>query len=118
MFGIKIISEKEYKKLTDHNNSWGREHQELGKQIERLRSDNDSLRQQLNDQMAECRKLKQANESLRQFKRDALTALSQIDIDGLRIKFCNTKCARCKHEKSDCRKYVFGYHTFCVIPKP
>ena len=118
MFGIKIIFEKEYKKLTDNNNSWGREHQELGKQIERLRSDNDSLRQQLNDQMKECRKLQQANEKLREFKRDTLEALANIDLGSFRLKVCVSKCDHCKHEPTDCRKYTFGSHTFCVITKP
>lgn len=117
MFGIKIISEKEYKKLTDYNNSWGREHQESGKQIERLRSDCDSLRQQLNDQMAECRKLKDANDSLREFKRDTLEALANIDMGSFRLKVCVSKCETCDNEPSDCHKYIFGSHTFCVIPK-
>ena len=118
MFGIKIISEREYKKLTDYNNSWGREHQESGKQIERLRSDCDSLRQQLNDQMNECRKLKDANDSLREFKRDTIAALANIDLGSFRLKVCVSKCDHCKHEPTDCRKYIFGSHTFCVIPKP
>ena len=117
MFGIKIISKKEYNKLVDYDNIWGRIHIEDGKIIERLSNDCVSLRQQLNDQMAECRKLKDANDSLRRFKRDTLEALANIDLCSFRLKVCVSKCDHCKHEPTDCRKYIFGSHTFCVILK-
>ena len=112
MFGIKIISEKEYKRLIDSDNSWGD-----GIRMERLRNYCVSLRQQLNDQMNECRKLKDANDNLREFKRDTLEALSNIDLGSFRLKVCVSKCDTCDNEPSDCHKYIFGSHTFCVIPK-
>ena len=117
MFGIKIISKKEYNELMVLDNRWGRIHIEDGKRIERLSNDCDSLRQQLNDQMAECRKLKDANDSLREFKRDTLEALANIDLGSYRLKVCESKCDTCDNETTDCHKYIFGSHTFCVIPK-
>lgn len=118
MFGIKIISEREYDEL---KRTEAKAEEKVNFTIEKLAERNkdcDSLRQQLNDQMNECRKLKDANDSLRQFKRDTLAALANIDMGSFRLKVCVSKCEHCKHEPTDCRKYIFGSHTFCVIPKP
>ena len=117
MFGIKIISEREYDEL---KRTEAKAEDKVNFTIEKLAKRNkdcDSLRQQLNDQMKECRKLQQANDSLRQFKRDTLEALANIDLGSFRLKVCVSKCDTCDNEPSDCHKYTFGSHTFCVIPK-
>ena len=117
MFGIKIISEKEYNELKANAKAFLFYHPGTVEQVESLSKDINSLRQQLNDQMKECRKLQQSNEKLREFKRDTLEALANIDLGSFRLKVCVSKCDHCKHEPTDCRKYTFGSHTFCVIPK-
>jgi small-conductance mechanosensitive channel len=117
MFGIKIISARKYAQLLDDLRKSDEDFALLQKNLSREKADCDSLRQQLNDQMKECRKLQQANEKLRQFKRDTLEALANIDLGSSRLKVCISKCDHCKHEPTDCRKYTFGSHTFCVIPK-
>lgn len=117
MFGIKIISKKEFEhmqKLVERHTSTSNE---TRMQIDRLKSDCASLRQQLNNQMAECRKLEDANDNLRQFRRDTLEALANIDLGSFRLKVCVSKCDQCKHELTDCCKYTFGSHSFCVIQK-
>ena len=117
MFGLKIISEREYKRLIDFDNSCGKAHIEDGKEIERLSKDCNSLRQQLNAQMTQCRKLEQANDNLRQFKRDTLEALANLDLGSFRLSVCKSKCTKCESELPDCKKYTFGCHDFCIIPK-
>ena len=117
MFGIKIISKKEFEHMKELVERHTSSRNETRMQFDRLKSDCASLRQQLNDQMNECRKLKDANDSLRRFKRDTLEALANIDLCSFRLKVCVSKCDTCDNEPTDCRKYIFGSHTFCVIPK-
>ena len=117
MFGIKIISEKEYNELKANAKAFLLYHPGTVDQVESLSKDINSLRQQLNNQMAECCKLEDANDNLRQFKRDTLEALANIDLGSFRLKVCVSKCDKCDKEPTDCKKYTFGDHTFCVIPK-
>ena len=117
MFGIKIISEREYNELKANAKAFLFYHPGTVEQVESLSKDINSLRQQLNDQMKECRKLQQVNEELRKFKYDTLKVLDNIDLGSFRLKVCDSKCDTCEHEPSSCRKYSFGSHTFCVIPK-
>ena len=117
MFGIKIISKKYFEHMQELVERHTSSSNETRMQLDRLKSDCDSLRQQLNDQRAECRKLKDANDSLRQFKRDTLEALANIDLGSFRLKVCKSKCDTCDHEPTDCKKYTFGSHSFCVIQK-
>lgn len=117
MFGIKIISERKYQYLCDELSKRDEDVNALIAQHKREKEDCDSLRQQLNDQIKECRKLKDANNSLHDFKRDTLEALANIDLGSFRLQVCKSKCDTCDHEPTDCKKYTFGSHTFCVIPK-
>ena len=117
MFGFKIISEKEYAKMCELVERHTKSSNATREQTERLIADCKSLRQQLNGKMAECKNLEAANEKLRQFKRDTLEALVNIDLGSFRLKVSNTKCNTCDNEPSDCHKYTFGSHSFCVIPK-
>ena len=117
MFGIKIISEREYTSLKNFKETHRVQIINALSQRDQYENDCDSLRQQLNDQMAECRKLKDANDKLREFKRDTLEALANIDLGSFRLKVCGSKCDTCDNEPTDCHKYIFGSHTFCVIPK-
>jgi len=117
MFGIKIISKKEYNELKANAKAFLLYHPGTVEQVVSLSKDMRSLRQQLNDQMAECRKLKDANDYLRQFKRDTLEALANIDLGSFRLQVCKSKCDTCDQEHTDCKKYSFGSLSFCVIPK-
>ena len=117
MFGIKIIKEYDYQKMYRRVAQAESALEEVCKKNERLKSDCDSLRQQLNDEMAKCRKLKQSNDALRQFKRDTLEAMASINFGSFRVEVCKSKCDTCDNEPSDCRKYTFGKHAFCLIPK-
>ena len=117
MFGIKIISERKFFQMKNLIERHDKAQSEKDREIERINKDLESLRQQLNDKMKECRKLQQVNEELRKFKYDTLKVLDNIDLGSFRLKVCVSKCDTCEHEPSSCRKYSFGSHTFCVIPK-
>ena len=117
MFGLKIISKTEYNELIGEIEALMSERSHAVDDYEKVRDDNKSLRQQLNAQMTQCRKLEQANDDLRQFKRDTLEALANLDLGSFRLSVCKSKCTNCNNEQSDCRKYTFGCHDFCIIPK-
>ena len=117
MFGIKIIKEHDYQWMLHRQEQAESALEEVHKKCERLESDCKSLRQQLNDKIAKCRKLKQSNDALRQFKRDTLDAMTNIDFGSFRVEVCKSKCDTCDNEPADCRKYTFGKHAFCLVPK-
>lgn len=124
MFGIKIIKDGEYNKMKNIYDTYQEYSEEKETEIRRLEKDCESLRQQLNDKMKEVNKLqdlntrlKSQNNSLSMFKRDTLEAMANIDIAGFQFQYCTKKCKHCKNEKPDCKKYEFGKHQFCVIPK-
>lgn len=124
MFGIKIISEREYNELKARI-----EHQKKSVELTqnlylKEKGDCESLREQLNDKMQEVNKLQERNgklqrenKSLREFRRDTLEAMGQIDLAGFQLSYCTKKCDRCDNEQHDCQKYEFGSHHYCVIPK-
>lgn len=124
MFGIKIIKDGEYNKMKNIYDTYQEYSEEKETEIRRLEKDCESLRQQLNDKMKEVNKLqdlntrlKSQNNSLSMFKRDTLEAMANIDIAGFQFQYCTKKCKHCKNEQPDCKKYEFGKHQFCVIPK-
>ena len=124
MFGIKIISEKAYDKMVQLVERHTRSHKVTEDQIDQLKADCESLRKQLSDKMQEVNKLQEQNnnylrevKSLREFKRDTLEAMGQIDLAGFQLSYCTKKCKHCDNEGHDCKKYQFGNHQYCVIPK-
>ena len=124
MFGIKIISEKAYDKMVQLVERHTRSHKVTEDQIDQLKADCESLREQLNEKMKEVNKLREQNnnlqreaKSLREFKRDTLEAMGQIDLAGFQLSVCTKKCKHCENEGTDCKKYEFGKHQYCVIPK-
>ena len=124
MFGIKIIKESEYNDLKEVANRHYEAHKKEQKVYKQAQKDCESLRHQLNDKMKENNKLHDQNnnylrevKSLREFKRDTLEAMGQIDLAGFRLSYCTKKCKHCENEQQDCRKYQFGNHQYCVIPK-
>lgn len=120
MFGIKIISEKEYVKmqeLVESNNV-------TRNQLSIMRNERDFIDNQLKNLQYEYdhlkdrfKKLESEANHLRAFKRDTLEALANIDLGSFRIQVCESKCDTCDKEPTDCHKYTFGSHSFCVIPK-
>jgi len=130
MFGIKIISKSEYEFLLNEAAKVPVDKVVSVNEYEKLEKDCESLREQLNEKIKEIKKLEEAMaisgsdsklkaevRSLREFKRDTLEALGQIDIAGFHIAYCTKKCKHCEHAQSDCKKYQFGTHEYCVIPK-
>jgi len=124
MFGIKIISEKAYDKMVQLVERHTRSHNATEDQIDQLKADCESLREQLNEKMKEVNKLREQNnnlqreaKSLREFKRDTLEAMGHIDLAGFQLQCCTKKCKHCENEQHDCKKYEFGKHQYCVIPK-
>jgi len=124
MFGIKIIKESEYNDLVQCALRHYESHKKECVAYERTKKDCASLREQLNEKMTEVNKLHDENKkyerevkSLREFKRDTLEAMGQIDLSGFHLSICNKKCDHCDNEQHDCRKYTFGSHEYCVIPK-
>jgi len=124
MFGIKIVSEREYRRLVKNDNEWSQEKSELTKELHQSVNDCESLREQLNEKMKEVNKLREQNnnlqreaKSLREFKRDTLEAMGHIDLAGFQLQCCTKKCKHCENEQHDCKKYEFGKHQYCVIPK-
>lgn len=131
MFGIKIISEKKYVKIQELVERQIKSSNATRTKIENMKFDNECLlnkiralekeKMNLRQKHMECeqtiRKLKMYNISLRAFKRDTLEALANIDLGSFRLQVCESKCDTCDQEPTDCKKYSFGSHTFCVIPK-
>ena len=124
MFGFKIISEKEYARLLGRILELSGESSVKNEDVEKLKNDCESLRQQLNDKIKEVNKLREKNnnylhevKSLREFKRDTLDAMGHIDLAGFQLQYCTKKCKHCENEQHDCKKYEFGKHQYCVIPK-
>lgn len=125
MFGIKIISSSRYNDLLEiasqakSNEPTETELDTLVKlesDCESLRQQNGELREKYNKLIEENNSLKREVKSLIQFKRDTLEAMGKIDIAGFRLSVCKHKCKHCKHEQSECCKYTFGNHEFCIIP--
>lgn len=108
MFGIKIISDREYRRMEGEIRTLYSSIEPLRMENKKLGKDLESLRDQLNDSIKEVQKL-------RQFKRDTLEALSDIDLGDVRIKLCSQKCDKCGEESKDCSKYEYGEHAFCVF---
>jgi chromosome segregation ATPase len=124
MFGIKIIKESEYWRMMELVERHTKSHNATDAQIEKLKRDCESLRQQLNDKISELVKCQDQNsnylrevKSLREFRRDTLEAMGQIDLAGFQLSYCTKKCKHCDNEGHDCKKYQFGNHQYCVIPK-
>lgn len=145
MFGIKIISEKKHNeligeiedltvKLNDAIAKRQGSESTIHKLSQQLADKTDknvdliSEKSYLNQKVIEFErdladfnkriaKLTAKNEELKAFKRDVLEALGGIDLGDFRLSVCNKKCDTCDKEPTDCKKYTFGDHTFCVIPK-
>ena len=124
MFGIKIIKESEYNDLIQCAQRHYEAHKKECVAYERTKKDYESLRKQLSDKMQEVNKLREQNnnylrevKSLREFRRDTLEAMGQIDLAGFQLSYCTKKCKHCDNEQHDCKKYQFGNHQYCVIPK-
>ena len=124
MFGIiKILWKSEYLEMKRIHDTYRGYSREKETEIKKLESDCASLREQNGNLRMEVNKLKEQNDylrevkSLREFKRDTLEAMGQIDIAGFRLSCCTKKCKHCEHEQKDCKKYKFGTHQYCVIPK-
>jgi predicted RNase H-like nuclease (RuvC/YqgF family) len=124
MFGIKIIKVSEYNNLIQCAQRHYEAHKKECEAYAKMKKDCESLREQLNEKMVEVNKLHEKNKnyerevkSLREFKRDTLEAMGQIDLAGFHLSICNKKCDHCDNEQHDCRKYEFGKHQYCVIPK-
>ena len=124
MFGIKIISKSEYMELKQVATRHYEAHQKERAVYETTVKDCESLRKQLNEKIKEAAKLYDQNntlqrevKSLREFKRDTLEAMGQIDLAGFRLSYCTKKCSKCANRERDCKKYEFGKHQYCVIPK-
>ena len=124
MFGIKIISEREYNDLTLTKKEFERRIEAVVCDLKKEKKNCESLREQNGNLRMEVNKLQEQNnnylrevKSLREFKRDTLEAMGQIDLAGFRLSYCTKKCKNCEHEQKDCKKYEFGTHQYCVIPK-
>ena len=124
MFGIKIISEREYNELTRiKGEAYKRIHDVIDGR-KKIEADCESLREQNGNLRMEVNKLQEQNnnylrevKSLREFRRDTLEAMGQIDLAGFRLSYCTKKCEHCTSKHTDCRKYKSGSHEYCVIPK-
>ena len=124
MFGVKIITKSEYNYLMQCAQRHYEAHKKECVAYERTKKDCESLRKQLSDKMQEVNKLREQNnnylrevKSLREFRRDTLEAMGQIDLAGFQLSYCTKKCKHCDNEQHDCKKYQFGNHQYCVIPK-
>lgn len=124
MFGIKIISKSEYEFLLSEAAKVTSDKAVGVAEYEKLEKDCESLREQLNEKIKEAAKLYDQNntlqrevKSLREFRRDTLEAMGQIDLAGFRLSYCTKKCSKCENEGLGCKKYQFGKHQYCVIPK-
>ena len=124
MFGIKIISERDYYLMCSLTHDAKELDENRVRKINSLSEDCDSLRNQLNEKMKEVNKLREQNnnylrevKSLREFKRDTLEAMGHIDLAGFQLQHCTKKCKHCENEQHECKKYEFGKHQYCVIPK-
>jgi len=128
MFGIKIISKSEYEFLLEEASKVTNNDNQV--EYKKLEADCKSLREQLNEKIKKVKeleeelsisgsdsKLKSEVRSLREFKRDTLEAMGQIDLAGFRLSYCTKKCSKCANRERDCKKYQFGTHEYCVIPK-
>ena len=124
MFGFRIIKELDYKRFLKLEKERDEMENELREEIYQLSKDNGSLRETNGNLRMEVNKLQEQNnkylrevKSLREFRRDTLEAMGQIDLAGFRLSYCTKKCKNCEHEQKDCKKYEFGTHQYCVIPK-
>ena len=124
MFGIKIIKESEYDELIlikkEHERSIDvavAERKKEKKDCESLREQNGNLRMEVNKLQEQNNNYLREVKSLREFRRDTLEAMGQIDLAGFQLSYCTKKCKHCEHEQRDCKKYEFGTHQYCVIPK-
>ena len=124
MFGIKIITKSEYWRMLELIGDKTLSQNEANTNIEKLKKECESLREQNGNLRMEVNKLQEQNnnylrevKSLREFRRDTLEAMGQIDLAGFRLSYCTKKCKNCEHEQKDCKKYEFGTHQYCVIPK-
>jgi len=129
MFGIKIIRESEYNDLKEVSRNYEahkkeREiYEQTKKDCKSLREQNSELRKKIQEYEEVINmpgseaKLKAEVKSLRDFKRDTLEAMGQIDLAGFRLQYCTKKCKHCENVQSDCKKYQFGSHEYCVIKK-
>lgn len=129
MFGF--ISKQKYVQLLNENKENVKELGELTSKLDKSKLDCYSLRKQNsvlreenskleeeNTLLTEKNKsLKNDNNKLRQFKRDTLEALANIDFGSFRPIVCKSKCETCENEPTDCKKYQFGNHTFCLVRK-
>ena len=130
MFRFKIISKSEYEFLLSEAAKVTSNNAVSIADYKKLKEDCKSLREQLNEKIKENKKLEETMaisgsegklkaevKSLREFKRDTLEAMGQIDIAGFHLQYCTKKCGKCKLEGTNCKKYQFGTHEYCVIPK-
>lgn len=100
MFGIKIISEKEYNKLLSIPEKEKQEFEELRKKSESLKKDLQFLREQL-------------NEAIMHQKKGVLESLNNLHV----LKTESYPCDNCKGESDKCMKLIFANQTVCVIDK-
>lgn len=124
MFGFKIVKESEYNDLArikkvaeDELNTTLEAYKKIDTDCDLLRQQNGNLREENNKLREEITGLKREVKSLREFRRDTLEAMASIDLAGFRLSYCTKKCKNCNDEKRDCKKYEFGRHQYCVIPK-
>lgn len=127
MFGIKIITEKEYNGLLREIDRLT--HQNDGLPKFNVEADMNSLREQLNEKIAAIQDLHKKNESLvndnrhltkenkvlNQFKRDTMDAMGSTKIsdmaslkDYVILRTTSYPCDKCYSKVANCKKLIFA----------
>ena len=132
MFGLKIISKCQYDLMQGHIEDLTEQNLSLRNSLDECKANAKELYDEnasLNDSVEKLRsinaKRKDEIEDLKERHRGYKEAIKELNAkrrninfeDHFRLSVCDNKCTGCKNEQTDCKKYVVGDKTVCILRK-
>jgi len=117
MLGLKIITKCQFEMMNVHIEELTEENMSLRKQLEKCNANAKELYDETVSLSRKAEKKKQEHSSrINKLIGKLKTKHENIKFDDLfRFVICDKKCSVCKEEQPDCKKYIVGDKTVCIL---